>query len=101
MVLSVALLPQKIHRDTYTRKDSHKHTSVAVESKLNLLMIISDQHRWDALGQAGNQIIQTPNLDSLAREGVRFTRRGSLHKRLQHLPGLLPLPNQYAVRPHT
>lgn len=78
IVLSVALLPQKIHRDTYTRKDSHKHTSVAVESKVNLLMIISDQHRWDALGQAGNQIIQTPNLDSLAREGVRFTNAYSI-----------------------
>jgi len=41
-------------------------------AKLNLLMIISDQHRWDALGAAGNEIIQTPVLDKLAAEGVRF-----------------------------
>ena len=42
--------------------------------KLNLLMILSDQHRWDCLGEAGNPIIHTPNLDQLARDGAHFTR---------------------------
>ncbi|EOD33207.1 hypothetical protein EMIHUDRAFT_202442 [Emiliania huxleyi CCMP1516] len=42
--------------------------------KLNLLMIISDQHRWDCLGEAGNTIIHTPNLDQLARDGAHFTK---------------------------
>jgi hypothetical protein len=31
-------------------------------AKLNLLTIISDQHRWDCLGEAGNAIIHTPVL---------------------------------------
>ena len=39
---------------------------------INLLFIITDQQRWDTLGCAGNPIIKTPNLDQLAREGVRF-----------------------------
>jgi arylsulfatase A-like enzyme len=47
---------------------------VAVEAKKNLLMIISDQHRWDCLSEAGNPIIHTPNLDQLAKEGAHFTR---------------------------
>jgi arylsulfatase A-like enzyme len=33
---------------------------------------MSDQHRGDCLGADGNAVIQTPNLDRLARGGVRF-----------------------------
>ena len=39
----------------------------------NLLFIHTDQHRFDALGCAGNSYVSTPNLDRLAREGVRFS----------------------------
>lgn len=39
----------------------------------NILFIFSDQHRHDALGCAGNHLIETPNLDRLAASGVRFT----------------------------
>jgi arylsulfatase len=39
----------------------------------NILFIFSDQHRHDALGCAGNDLIQTPNIDQLAATGVRFT----------------------------
>lgn len=38
----------------------------------NIVLIVSDDHRYDALGCMGNAIIQTPNLDALAREGVLF-----------------------------
>ena len=38
----------------------------------NILFLLGDDHRWDALGSAGNPIIQTPVLDSLARTGVSF-----------------------------
>ncbi|MBN8730748.1 MAG: sulfatase-like hydrolase/transferase [Acidobacteria bacterium] len=39
----------------------------------NVLYLLSDQHRPAALGCAGNAIAQTPTLDGLARDGVRFT----------------------------
>jgi len=45
----------------------------APKPPLNLLFIITDQQRWDAMSCAGNEILQTPNLDKLAREGARFT----------------------------
>jgi arylsulfatase A-like enzyme len=38
----------------------------------NLLFLLGDDHRWDALGCMGNPIIQTPNIDSLSRSGVTF-----------------------------
>lgn len=40
----------------------------------NIIFILTDDHRWDALGAAGNKIIQTPNLDALARSGTLFRR---------------------------
>jgi arylsulfatase A-like enzyme len=36
----------------------------------NILLLYTDQQRWDALGANGNDEIRTPNLDRLAREGV-------------------------------
>ena len=40
----------------------------------NFLFIITDQHRADHLGCYGNAIVQTPNIDSLARSGKRWER---------------------------
>ncbi len=40
----------------------------------NILLVMSDQHRADMLGCAGDPGVQTPSLDALAGEGARFTR---------------------------
>lgn len=45
-----------------------------MQERLNVLLIIADQFRWDCLGAAGNPVIRTPNLDALAREGTLFRR---------------------------
>lgn len=42
------------------------------EKPPNLLFIITDQQRSDALSYAGNKILNTPNMDRLAREGAWF-----------------------------
>ncbi len=39
----------------------------------NIIFLLTDDQRWDTMGCAGNKIIHTPNMDSLAAEGVRFT----------------------------
>lgn len=38
----------------------------------NILVFFSDQQRWDTVGCYGQPLPITPNLDRLAREGVRF-----------------------------
>ncbi len=38
----------------------------------NIIFLLTDDHRADAMGCAGNTIIQTPNMDALAANGVRF-----------------------------
>jgi len=41
---------------------------------MNVLFIMADQLRWDHLACAGHPWLRTPNLDALARRGVRFTQ---------------------------
>jgi arylsulfatase A-like enzyme len=38
----------------------------------NILLIHTDQHRYDAVAAHGNRVIRTPNLDRLAAEGASF-----------------------------
>src|SRR5215204_6131854 len=38
----------------------------------NIVFLFADDQRHDTLGAAGHPIIQTPTIDRLAREGVRF-----------------------------
>lgn len=42
-------------------------------TKPNIVLIVSDQHRADWMGCAGNRAVLTPHLDALARDGVRFS----------------------------
>jgi len=41
--------------------------------KPNILIIMTDQQAWDAVGYSGNKAIITPNLDRLASQGVNFS----------------------------
>src|SRR5262245_35904638 len=40
----------------------------------NVLLVVIDQWRADALGAAGNPVLKTPHLDELAADGVLFMR---------------------------
>ncbi len=44
----------------------------AAEKRPNIISLLTDDHRWDALGCMGNPIIRTPHIDTLSREGVTF-----------------------------
>jgi N-acetylglucosamine-6-sulfatase len=39
----------------------------------NIIFILTDDHRWDALSSMGHPVIRTPNLDRLSDEGIMFT----------------------------
>jgi len=44
------------------------------KNRPNILLLMSDQHRYDVNGCYGSQICKTPNIDKLAREGIKFTK---------------------------
>ena len=45
---------------------------VGAEEKPNLLIILTDDQRYDAMGFLGHPFLETPALDRIAREGVHF-----------------------------
>ncbi len=48
-------------------------TPATGKDKPNIILIISDQFRWDCIGAMGlNPLNLTPNLDSMAQQGVMF-----------------------------
>lgn len=59
---SAALLPGKASALPTPARTGRPH----------ILMVMADQLRADCVGAYGNPVIHTPNLDRLAREGVRF-----------------------------
>jgi len=46
--------------------------SRATARQPNFVILMTDDQRWDAMSCAGNTILQTPNMDRLAKEGIRF-----------------------------
>ncbi len=40
----------------------------------NIILIISDDHAYQAISAYGSQLIQTPNIDKIGAQGVRFDR---------------------------
>jgi arylsulfatase A-like enzyme len=48
------------------------NTPQVSEKKPNIIFILTDDQRWDALGFASNSIIKTPYMDKLAGSGLYF-----------------------------
>ena len=51
-----------------------KFEKYAMAKAKNILFIMFDQLRWDYLSCSGHPHLETPNIDWLASQGVRFTR---------------------------
>jgi arylsulfatase A-like enzyme len=49
-----------------------QETTQQKAEKPNIIFILTDDQRFDAIGYAGNQLISTPEMDKLATEGTYF-----------------------------
>ncbi len=47
-------------------------SAIAADSRPNVLLILTDDQRWDAIGLGGSKHLKTPNIDRLGAEGVYF-----------------------------
>jgi len=66
-------LPAGSNRQRQQAQSAPVSLSTIKRGRPNVLLLMADQFRFDCLGAAGNSQIHTPNLDRIAREGVRFT----------------------------
>ena len=78
--------------------------SAAVAQK-NVVLIISDNQSWFDVGCYGNEVVSTPNLDRLAKQGVRFrqafaTTASCGPSRAVMYTGLLTHANGQYAHPH-
>jgi N-acetylglucosamine-6-sulfatase len=48
-------------------------TRAADAPRPNIIFVITDDQRWDAMGCAGHPFLKTPAMDRIAREGAMFT----------------------------
>ncbi|MBS1669128.1 MAG: sulfatase [Bacteroidetes bacterium] len=53
---------------SFNKRNSGKQ----VFDKPNIIFLLTDDQRWDAMGIMGNPIIQTPNMNKLASAGILF-----------------------------
>lgn len=49
-----------------------RNKSLALPLKPNILLVITDDQSWEHAGCYGDQVIRTPSIDRLSREGIRF-----------------------------
>lgn len=49
------------------------HDSKAADTRSNILFIMIDDMGWMDLACQGNKLVDTPNIDRLAKQGMRFT----------------------------
>ncbi|MDO5971329.1 sulfatase [Flavivirga aquimarina] len=54
------------------KNKSYQEKEIKEKERPNIIFILTDDQRWDALGYAGNTIIKTPNMDELASTGLYF-----------------------------
>ncbi len=54
------------------KKPVFSTTKVASGKRPNVILLLADDQRNDTLGCAGHPVVQTPNIDHLAAQGLRF-----------------------------
>ena len=54
------------------KKDGISNATIAKTEKPNIIFIYTDDQRQDALGAYGNEVIITPKIDELSKEGLQF-----------------------------
>lgn len=72
--LTLSLLGILLIAGTSSANSAHANSAEGEKQPYNVLFIISDDLTYTALSCYGNEVCKTPNIDSLAARGVRFTR---------------------------
>ena len=71
--LDIAGVMARIFLTRAEASDQELQVDTNTSSKpMNVVLILSDDHRHDVMGFLGHPWVETPHMDSMAREGVHF-----------------------------
>ena len=70
--LSAAVLPIATATAVTPVPDEVKPQKIAGVKPRNVVFVLTDDHRWDAMSFLGHQFAETPNMDRMASEGAYF-----------------------------
>eukprot|EP00978_Attheya_sp_CCMP212_P034831 scaffold148313_cov32-Attheya_sp.AAC.1 len=70
---SILLEEETTNKENHDVNIDDDDTSKKKKKRPNILFLYADDWRHDTLGCAGNPVVQTPYLDALAADGIRFT----------------------------
>ena len=73
LVAFTAVGPVYMNKANSKEKNRNENTAAEKNKRPNLIFIMTDQQKYDALSIAGNEVLHTPNMDRIAREGAFFT----------------------------
>ncbi len=48
--------------------------NAVTSDRMNVVFLLADDLRWNSLGCMGNPVVITPNIDQLAKDGIRFDK---------------------------
>ncbi len=65
----IVILCFLFQRNVFSRNVEKEKTD---KKRPNIIFILTDDQRWNAMGYAGNKVIQTPEMDKLAKGGAYF-----------------------------
>jgi arylsulfatase A-like enzyme len=71
-ILSIPIVALIIFTDCSSSGNPGNQEEKAIADKPNVIFVLADQWRAQAMGYAGNEDVKTPNLDQLAKESVVF-----------------------------
>nr|6HR5_A Chain A, Alpha-L-rhamnosidase/sulfatase (GH78) [Formosa agariphila KMM 3901] len=60
------------HSSGLVPRGSHMASQTVKKEKPNIIFILTDDQRFDAIGYAGNKFVNTPEMDKLAQQGTYF-----------------------------
>ena len=72
VVLVVPAAPRAGHAQAPAAPAVQRLQPVADAKARNVVFILADDHRYDAMGFLGHPIVKTPNMDRMARQGVHL-----------------------------
>jgi len=73
ILFNLFLLSCKTHAPFVNKKEVSATGRIVVRQQPNIIIILADDLGYGDLGSYGQKIIQTPHLDQMAKEGMRFT----------------------------